>query len=231
MSSTDTNVYTTIRDRILNIEFGVNQRINSIELATQLGVSRTVVREALLRLSAEEIIKKEPQKGFRTHDICPHEIRNLLELRLALESMTVQLAARRGTHEQLQELVDYTQQTLQYAPPDYTVADMIHYDEKFHVDIAIIAGNPELVKQLQRLNQRIRLIRWVQTQKITLPARKQHMYIAEALLERNEKKALRYINKHISNRIQTINEDLSKRLLFNLGDGTGESKRPLQLQN
>ncbi len=193
------------------MEFGINQHINSIDLATQLGVSRTVVREVLLKLSAEDIIRQESQKGFFTHNIYPDEIQNLLELRLALEIMTVRLATQRASDTELQQLLTYTKQTLKYAPPEYTLADMIQYDEKFHMQIAEMSRNVELVKQLQRLNQRIRLIRWAHSQTINLPARKQHIYIAEAMANREENKAVRHMTRHISKRINAINRDLSQR--------------------
>ncbi len=211
MQHSKQDIYNTIRNKVLDMEFGINQHINSINLATQLGVSRTIVREILLKLSAEDIIRQESQKGFFTHSVCPNEIKNLLELRLALEIMTTKLATQRASDSELQQLLIYAKKTIKYTPPEYTLADMILYDEKFHMQIAKMSDNMELVKQLQRLNQRIRLIRWIHSQTINLPARKQHIYIADAMVKREENKAVRHMTQHISKRINMINQDLSQR--------------------
>ena len=208
------DLYTTIKDKALNMKFGINQHINISFLANDLGVSRTMVREILLQLSAENIIRQQPQKGFYTHKICPNEIRHILEVRLALEMMTVQLAVQRATDIQLHDLLAYANKIFTYNPKQHPMADMIVYDEKFHITIAHMSGNPELVKHLESLNQRIRVIRWVHMRNATLPVRKQHVYIAKAMCERNEKKAIRHIKKHISRRMEKIDSDLSQRLFF-----------------
>lgn len=216
MMKNNTDAYAIISNKILDMEFMPNQRLNAVDLSAELNVSRTIVREALLRLAAEDMLIQEPNKGFRTHKLSPKGVQDLLEFRLAIEGVAVQLAVRHATHEQAETLLHYAQETLQYAPPKTSIAHMIAYDEKFHMDIATMSGNQELVKQLQRVNQRIRLIRWIGSQRITLPSRKQHVYIAQAIVDRDEKKALRHMKKHISHRIENIQKDLSKHILFPL---------------
>lgn len=215
---TTQDLYTAIKDKVLSMEFGINQHINTSFLANNLGVSRTMVREILLQLSAENVIRQQPQKGFYTHKISPDEIRHILEVRLALEIMAVQLAVHRATDTQLQNLLAYAKKIFTYNPKEHPMSDMILYDEKFHMDIAHMSCNPEIVKHLGALNQRIRVIRWVNMQTATLPVRKQHVYIAQALCERNEKKAIRHIKKHINRRMEKIDSDLSQRLFFGLNN-------------
>jgi DNA-binding GntR family transcriptional regulator len=95
-------VHEHVRNAILSAEYRPNHRLTEQELSLQLNVSRTPVREALLRLKQEGLVVQ--RKGWIVRDHAPHEILELLEARAELEAVTARLAARRIKPEVLQRL-------------------------------------------------------------------------------------------------------------------------------
>src|SRR5690606_31139082 len=80
-------VYAAIRRMAVNFEFRPEQRINEVELAAALNVSRTPVREALNRLVIEGLITLVPNKGFYCRPFDAEQIMSLFEVRTALERL------------------------------------------------------------------------------------------------------------------------------------------------
>lgn len=97
-------VHEHLRNAILSAEYRPNHRLVEQELSAQLNVSRTPVREALLRLKQEGLVAQ--QKGWVVRDHAPDEIVELLEARVELESSAARLAAGRITPETLDQLMD-----------------------------------------------------------------------------------------------------------------------------
>ncbi|WP_347344802.1 GntR family transcriptional regulator [Microbacterium sp.] len=94
--------HSRLRDAILSGDLRPNQRLIEEELAAELGVSRTPVREALLRLRQEGLVVR--QKGWMVRDHRPSEVLEFLEARAELEGATARLAATRIDEATLREL-------------------------------------------------------------------------------------------------------------------------------
>ncbi|MFT4218503.1 MAG: GntR family transcriptional regulator [Micropruina sp.] len=101
-------VHEHLRNAILSAAYRPNHRLVEQELSTQLNVSRTPVREALLRLKQEGLVVQ--RKGWVVRDHAPHEIVELLEARVELESSAARLAAGRITPETLEQLLELMEQ-------------------------------------------------------------------------------------------------------------------------
>lgn len=95
-------VHTRLRDGILSAELRPGRRLVEDELAEWLNVSRTPVREALLRLEQEGLVERD--RGWVVREYNPAETRARLECRLAIEGYAARLAATRRSEAQLQEL-------------------------------------------------------------------------------------------------------------------------------
>lgn len=91
-----------LRDAILSGELRPNERLVEEDLAAELGVSRTPVREALLRLRQEGLVTQ--RKGWFVRDHKPSEVLEFLEARAMLESAAARLAAKRISEEALGEV-------------------------------------------------------------------------------------------------------------------------------
>lgn len=129
-------VHQQLRDAILSAQYRPNQRLVEQDLSQQLKVSRTPVREALLRLKQEGLVVQ--QKGWIVRDHAPHEIIELLEARAELESATARLAALRIDPETLQQLAGLIEQMEQPGLPQSKINEL---NDEFHDLITKAGGN------------------------------------------------------------------------------------------
>ena len=129
-------------------------------LAALLGVSRTPVREALLRLHAEGLIGPHPDGGYRPIAPDVDEVHDLYEVRMALELQALRRPAEHGTTHDLADLELLRDEWLVLADkqpePD---PGFVTLDEDFHVRLAEASGNPSLADLLRVVNERIRVVR------------------------------------------------------------------------
>ena len=103
--STLTNrVYATLKDRILSRSLAPGARLKHAELATALGVSITPIREAILELEKDGLVEVVPYRGSVVKDLSPQEVSDVIEVRIALESLAVRRAVDRLTQEDIQKL-------------------------------------------------------------------------------------------------------------------------------
>ncbi|HDL64204.1 MAG TPA: GntR family transcriptional regulator, partial [Proteobacteria bacterium] len=147
-----------IRERIVNLYYQPGDPLNEVKLAEEFGVSRTPIREALIRLSSEKSVIIIPRAGARVADINLHDFKVLIEIRLILERGAVRLAAMKATKEQIHRLEELNMEVEQADYEDLSV--MLDYDVQFHKIIRDIADNSYLSKYLTIvMNQFIRIER------------------------------------------------------------------------
>src|ERR1700722_5670422 len=91
------HVYAVLKQRILSCSLLPNQRLVEKNLCEELRISRTPLREALNRLSHEELVSFRPHAGYRVAGITLDGFRNLIELRAIVEAQGASLAAHRAT--------------------------------------------------------------------------------------------------------------------------------------
>ena len=94
----------TIQARVLSGEFASGSRLRQESLATEFGVSRTPVREALRKLQAAGIVQLEPRRGARVRGPSAREVREAYEVRAELEGLAAALASERMRDEELYRL-------------------------------------------------------------------------------------------------------------------------------
>ena len=152
--------YRQLRDRLLAGSFPLTRRLAEERLATLIGVSRTPVRHALIRLHGEGLITRHQDGGYRPAVPDPNNIARLYEARRALEIGALWCPAEegrkhdRGALEHLRE--DW--ETLRREQPSAD-AGFVTVDEDFHVRLAGAAGNEVMVELLRSVNARIRVVR------------------------------------------------------------------------
>jgi DNA-binding GntR family transcriptional regulator len=156
------HAYTELKGRLLSGEFRLGARLVETKLATLLGVSRTPIREALLRLDAEGLVERHQDGGYMPLVPDVAAVRALYEVRAGLELLAMQRPARLGTRHDpavLGDLVDVWEAlALEPPAPD---PSFVLLDEEFHVTLASAAGNPAIVDHLRQINERIRVVRMV----------------------------------------------------------------------
>lgn len=152
------SVYRVLKDKILNYRLRPAQRITEIQVAEDLRVSRTPAREALRRLEQEGWLTLVPHQGYYVRAFSTREVDEIYELRVAVERHTARIAAERGARDALARLAG----KWSAMGDEQGLADPLMWlqaDEEFHRSIAEATHNRELVAALQRINERIRIIR------------------------------------------------------------------------
>ena len=144
-SSVVGQAYDQIRTLILDGEMEPGDRLGQVELAERLGISRTPVREALLRLAGEGLVDTISNRGFRVADLGLEAVMRRLEIRLLLEPGIARLAAERATAEDLEALRGAIKTEIE-ATDSHTAHDA---SRDFHVGLARAAHNEDLVATLE----------------------------------------------------------------------------------
>ena len=104
LSTHTQRVYETVKEKISTFQLKPGTRLVEEQIAEEAGVSRTPVREALNRLGQEGLVKIFPQWGSYVREIDLEEIREVFDLREALEGMAARVAASRISEGEIEEL-------------------------------------------------------------------------------------------------------------------------------
>ncbi|MBU1358918.1 MAG: GntR family transcriptional regulator [Gammaproteobacteria bacterium] len=136
--------YTEVRRRILDNIWPPGHRALEQEVALALGMSRTPVREALLRLQNEGLVEVIPRHGMRVLPVSPVDMREIYEILTALECTAVELLARRKPGEaELAPLIEATA-AMDAALKLDDLDAWASADERFHAHLLDLAGNRQL---------------------------------------------------------------------------------------
>lgn len=140
-------VYQETLDGIIRGEYQANQIINEQELVTKFGFSKSPVREALISLCNEGVLRSIPRYGYEVVRLGSKDVREILDFRLLLETGLLRECYQKITGEQLDEL---------YRLDDLcneSVDDMwVHWEHntRFHLALATCSGNAYACQQLQK---------------------------------------------------------------------------------
>lgn len=138
--------YRTLRDALLRRAIAPGQRLIETELAQQLGVSRTPVRDALARLVAEGMADALPAGGIVVRDI-QHELADIYGLRQVLEGYAARLAAARIEPRELERL-GHISALLRASIDADALQEQVDLNNAFHAQIATSARSDRLVKMI-----------------------------------------------------------------------------------
>jgi GntR family transcriptional regulator, rspAB operon transcriptional repressor len=156
-------IYSDLRTELLSLERWPGEAISEAEIALSYGVSRTPVREAILKLSDEGLLEIFPQSGTIVSRIPTAALPEAIIIRKALEQTTARLAAERATTSQILALRAILER--QREADAARDSDGFHQaDEAFHATIAEIAGHPGIWKLIQQVKVHVDRYR-----RLTLP--------------------------------------------------------------
>lgn len=192
-------VFETLRDAIIQGRLKPGERLMEIQLAEEMGVSRTPVREAIRKLELEGFLVMVPRRGVYVAGISMKDIVDVFEIRAALEGLAAGLAAERITDEELEELERALVKT---AEAIYSNLDaVVETDVYFHDLIYRASRNQRLIQMVSNLQDQIHRFR---TTSLSQPGRtkvaiEEHKKIVEALAERNVELAQNLARDHIEN--------------------------------
>lgn len=191
------DIYQTLREMILNFDLYPGSRVTETKIAQHFGVSRTPVREALLRLEHEGHLSIRSKQGCFIRQLDIAELSEYYRVRIALEMAAVEEACAHMSTPELERLVELWDPASMPAGLDSPT--MEQSDESFHMALANGSGNSVLVKYLRDINDHIRVIRRVDfddPERVRLTYLSHHK-IATTLLQREANKARNLMKKHI----------------------------------
>lgn len=147
-------VFNTLRKAILRGEPKPGERLMEIQLANKLGVSRTPIREAIRKLELEGLVLMIPRKGAEVAQITEKNMQDVLEVRKALEELSVQLACERITPEQVEEM-KMAAEDFRKVLKSGDVTKIAEADVKFHDIIFAATNNQRLITLLNNLREQM----------------------------------------------------------------------------
>jgi GntR family transcriptional regulator, rspAB operon transcriptional repressor len=191
-------IYDSLREELVSLHRKPGEPLSEKEIAAGYAVSRTPVREAILRLADEGLIDIFPQSGTFVSRIPIAALPEALVIRKALEETMARLAAERATSRQIQELEAGIRRQRELGAMGNQ--DAFHgADEDFHALLAMIAGYPGVWRLVQQVKLQVDRFR-----RLTLPQRgrmrrvvREHAGIAVAIKQHNPQEAARRMASHL----------------------------------
>jgi len=188
------------------------------EMAAGFGISRTPVREAVLKLAHEGLLEILPQRGFRIREVAPEEAAEVFELRNLLEGRTVEKLARKSDPEELRKLraILARQERLVNEPRRF-----LEVDEEFHLTMLELAG----FRRAREFIVMLRDVIWLLGIKaLSAPGRlegvlSEHNRIVECIARKDAAAARRALRAHLDSTFRTIQQDRAAKVDRSARDG------------
>jgi DNA-binding GntR family transcriptional regulator len=192
-----TAVLPTIRGRIASGVMPMGSRISDRDIARELGVSRTPVREALVQLQSEGLVEMRPQSGTFVFNMNAAEIRQLCATRAVLEAGAICMPRAPASVTSLQALIDRAEDAFHMG--ELARCDALDCD--FHEALVAASGNVFLIRCYRGIADRLRALRQRLPHERSRIARAiaQHRRIVDLLAQAEVEQAARELELHVGN--------------------------------
>ncbi len=200
MTENSTDVaYRILKEEAVEFRLRPGERINEVEVAARLSMSRAPVREAMNRLIADGLVTFVPKRSFFCRRLSAREVHELYEVRADLEAAAVAAVVAEGDRRAVETVREDWLKAIA-ATDERDVTALVKLDERFHGDLSALAGNPVRTELLQRINDRIFFIRRVN---LDDAARRrasfaEHETLLEAILDGDGARANAVIRRHLT---------------------------------
>lgn len=197
-SSMSVRAYDALRAQLLGGQMHPKQRLVEMDLVASLGVNRAAVREALAKLEQEGLVERRANRGVTVREVTAQEAHDVIEMRIAVESLAVQWACTRQTDEQSERLRALLQELEQATAGDDTSGFTALQARVHHAIVDMAASGPlsGIVHSLSAQTAQIR------RRSLAVPGRlpaslAEHRRIAEAVLDRDADRAVAEMTQHL----------------------------------
>jgi DNA-binding GntR family transcriptional regulator len=196
-------VYVGLRSELLNGLLAPDQKLRMVEIGRRFGVSQSVVREALTRLTAQGLVVSTPKRGFRVRELSVRDITNLTEARVGIESAALRMAIERGDVRWETGVIGahYVLDQAHFVNNDGTFNEEWHVNHReFHRALLAGCNNDRLVAIAQSLRDSSELYRrwyWVLTDDRHRDIPAEHRQLKDLALARDVDPAIELLIKHI----------------------------------
>jgi DNA-binding GntR family transcriptional regulator len=202
-------IYEALVDRILDMSYAPGQRLVIDQIARELGVSPTPVRDALTRMAGEGFIESTPFRGFTVLPVPSlEEISQSFEARTIIETAAVRLGCDRRTPEQLAELGEVQGRIAAQlsAARAKTYAPFGRLNQRFHLVLVATSGNKYLEEALRSLDHDALMARTMHGRGVPDLSNivEEHQAILDALEARNPDRAAHAVARHIGDGCERV---------------------------
>jgi DNA-binding GntR family transcriptional regulator len=206
-------VYEELKLLILTGKISPGTRMMEVELAEEMGVSRTPVREAIRKLEKEGLVVIEPRRGAYASSMSTKDMVDILEVRQTMEGLAAQFAAARMTEEQKRELIR-TSDAFNQAVLSGDAKEMIKNDTRFHHLIVEGTGNKLLISMVEQLQEMVLRFRYLYYDDFRRAEKMpdEHKQILEGIVKGDTLMARNAADGHIDNLKQMVISEEVKHL-------------------
>lgn len=191
-------VFENLRTAILEGDLKAGQRLMEVQLAEQLGVSRTPIREAIRKLELEGLVVMLPRKGAYVANISFKDLIDVLEIRSSLEGLAASLAAERRRDEDIDELEKVAKE-FEKSVRETDIDNVLKKDVEFHEKVFLMANNKKLYQLITSLWEQVHRFRrtYVSDYEASLSLVDEHNRILQAIKDGDCELAKKNATEHI----------------------------------
>lgn len=191
-------VFENLRTAILEGDLKAGQRLMEVQLAEQLGVSRTPIREAIRKLELEGLVVMLPRKGAYVANMSFKDLIDVLEIRATLEGLAASLAAERRNDEDVIKLEKVAKE-FEEGVRNADIEVVLKKDVEFHENIFLMANNKKLYHLITSLWEQVHRFRvmYVSNNEASLSLVDEHKRILDAIKNGDCELAKKYATEHI----------------------------------
>lgn len=168
------------------------------ELADQLGMSRTPIREAALTLESQGLLEMRPRKGVRILPVSPNDMREIYDVLTELESLAALRAAQRGLSEADVAPLSQAIEEMEQALADNALEEWALADDRFHQALVELGGNSRIKTIVAMMSDQVRRARAITLFMRPLPVQsnEDHRRVFEAIRSGDAEEAARIHRAH-----------------------------------
>lgn len=202
-------VFNTLRQAILTGELKPGERLMEIHLANRLGVSRTPIREAIRKLELEGLVTMIPRRGAEVAQITEKSLKDVLEVRRALDALSVELACERISGEELQQLQDACD-AFEAATKTKDTKKIAQADVALHDIIVRATANARLIQLVNNLSEQMYRYRfeYIKDESTHEQLVQEHRILFESIRDKDAATAASTAKLHIDNQELSIVKQL-----------------------
>lgn len=202
-------VFNTLRQAILTGEMKPGERLMEIHLANRLGVSRTPIREAIRKLELEGLVIMIPRRGAEVAQITWKNLKDVLEVRRAIDVLAIKLACERMSQEELVQLYQACD-NFKEATGTQDLRQIAKADVQLHDIIVASTRNDRLVQLVNNLAEQMYRYRfeYIKDSNQYSGLIQEHYDMYESILRKDKESAARAVLKHIDNQEEAITRQL-----------------------
>jgi len=193
-------LYHILKERIMNLELKLGQKIDMQKIANEFGISQTPARDVLNRLVQEGLVKLVPRVGYYVMSLSPEDLTEIYDLRKMFECHALKSAINDTNEDKLREIKRISENMRGETGRKIKKAKFDEIDLRLHSLIINSTRNKRLKDLFLQVYGFVKISLWLGFDLDR--ALKEHIELIDALLEKNLPKSTRILEKHINNSVR-----------------------------